>query len=195
MPPSSWCNWWKCAENQVSVAARVSAFVSVILTLQYWVSSVCSYITLPSLWPCSRPYWVVSCERWAAVWSSSCVHYKFFYAFTCIPLSLYVCVLSRIKKKLAACLLFFIRMVRNVLGSLLYTQTVWPHVRKRRQHSSCYRYASVRVVMVAAQPEISSCYLRSAENLINTTKLTRPNLNDLQATHEGIALLHVCICL
>lgn len=106
-----------------------------------------------------------------------------------------VCVLSRIKKKLAACLLFFIRMVRNVLGSPLYTQTVWPHVRKRRQHSSCYRYASVRVVMVAAQPEISSCYLRSAENLINTTKLTRPNLNDLQATHEGIALLHVCICL
>lgn len=104
MPPSSWCNWWKCAENQVLVAARVSAFVSVILTLQYWVSSVCSYITLPSLWPCSRPHWVVSCERWAAVWSSSCVHYKFFYAFTCIPLSLYVCVLSRIKKK-TGCLL------------------------------------------------------------------------------------------
>lgn len=41
------------------------------------------------------------------------------------------------------------RTLRNVLGTLFSTQAVWPHA-KRRQHSSCYRSASVRVVMVAA---------------------------------------------
>lgn len=41
------------------------------------------------------------------------------------------------------------RTLRNVLGILFSTQAVWPHA-KWRQHSSCYRSASVRVVMVAA---------------------------------------------
>lgn len=67
-----------------------------------------------SLGPRSQPY------RTAC---TSCLHCKFFDAIQWV--SVCVCFPGQ---KLAACLLFCTRMVRNVLGSLLYTQAVWPHV-------------------------------------------------------------------
>lgn len=156
MPSCSWCNWWKCAENQVTV---------VIYTLPYCVSSACeprSHVNAELLFDASQPS---PSPSYLVVW-------------------LYLCFEEN---KLSACLLAALHMEgkKSALGSLLYMLAVWPHV-QRRQHSSCYRYASVRVIMVAAQPEISFRYLWSAENvLFATTKhtLTHPIARD-QVTHE-----------
>lgn len=105
-------------------------------------------------------------------------------SFSIISCRLSVCLFEETNWMLV-CLLSCTRKVRNSLGSLFYTLAVWPHV-QRRQHSSCYRYASVRVVMVAAQPEISSCYLWSAENVpFATTKHALPHpITWVQVTHE-----------
>lgn len=131
---------------------------------------------LLSLRPHLQPYWAVF------QWTQSCC-----LIFLKHPLQTPLChhiftVCADYGNWLLVCLWFCTRKVSNVLGSLLYTLTVWPHV-QRRQHSSCYRYANVRVVMVAAPPEISSLLsMISWKHPFTSTKDTHtpsPNLYDL----------------
>lgn len=75
--------------------------------------------------------------------------------------------------------------LRNVLGILFSTQAVWPHA-KWRQHSSCYRSASVRVVMVAAH---KSRYLPS-ERKKNVKNCHSPRSEAHSHTAEWVELAH-----
>lgn len=88
------------------------------------------------------------------------------------------------------------RTLRNVLGILFSTQAVWPHA-KWRQHSSCYRSASVRVVMVAAP---KSRYLPSEreKKLPFTAKrgaLTTPRraVEWVELAHRDCTLTPICL--
>lgn len=185
MPSSSWCNWWKCAKNHVSVAA----LVWLILTLWYRVSSALAHN--PSF-TCSSfsailGWELPSCRR-ALLQRRSTNSRMPFYIFLCVC----VCVCSE-DLRLAACLLFMHTDGKKCSGFIaLHAGCLTSHT-KRRQHSSCYRYANVRVVMVAAQPEISSPYLWSAEHvwLPPQNTLTHPHSDDLcsHTSDTGIALL------
>lgn len=170
LPSSSWCNWWECAENQVSSSLCVS-LAHPDTPVSHLLLSV-----LPSLWPRSQPYWAVSRERWAAVRCPLCVHNKYFYAIISIPFHFLYVWVSRVE---TGCLFAVLHTEgKKCSGFTALHAGCLTSRTKRRQHSSCYRYANVRVVMVAAQPEISLCYLRSAENvrLPPQNTLTHPNM-------------------
>ena len=165
-PSSSWCNWWKCAQSQISAAARVSGLVS----------PICSYLTPPALGLLPVNTEVLFDAPYACTTNSiSVIQYLSLWVCVCAC----ACVFSRIE---TGCVLAVLHMDgKKCSGFAALHAGCLTSRTKRRQHSSCYRYANVRVVMIAAQPEISSCYLRSAENVRSPPQntLTHPNLNDL----------------
>lgn len=144
MPLNSTCDWWKCTNTSVFSATWPRCKSANV----YFVSSLClgSNSAFNGTW----------CRF---LWSFCLVQFMqplqlFFFSPICL-----ICLLRRME---TGDLPFNTHKVKNVLGSLLYTLAVWPHI-QWRQHSSCYRYANVRVVMVAAKLEISSRYQRSDE--------------------------------
>lgn len=72
----------------VSLAHPVSCLLSLLI------------INLPSLGPHSGPHWLVSSERWAAVWRLSRIYYKFFCA---IPYLSVMCVFIKERNWLLVC--------------------------------------------------------------------------------------------
>lgn len=176
MPSCSWCNWRQYVENQVAVAPSYNLHSSTLCRIYLLASqsSLSSHIglILSHTNPCE-------CSVYCSMPVRRAMQVLLYHILSS------VCMSFRGNKLNACCLLPCTRKVKNGLSSLLYTLAVWPHV-QRRQHSSCYRYASVRVVMVAAQPEISSCYLWSAENApFATTKHALPHpITWVQVTHE-----------
>lgn len=173
MPSCSWCNWRQYVENQVAVAPSYNLHSCMLCRIYLLASqsSLSSHIGL--ILTHANAQFIVRCQLGVQCKS-----------FSIISCRLSVCLFEG-TNWMRVCLLPCTRKVRNGLSSLLYTLAVWPHV-QRRQHSSCYRYASVRVVMVAAQPEISSRYLWSAENApFATTKHALPHpITWVQVTHE-----------
>lgn len=132
---------------------------------------------LPSLGPCSQPYRAASCEHWAAAACPSRTHHTKI----CPIISTRLCFLCawafEDRNWLLVCHFFCTRKARNVLGSMLYTPAVWPHVQNG---------ASILLVIVMPmwgllwlqRSQKSLCYLRSAENvrLPPQSMLTRPNM-------------------